>query len=94
MGVGRQLTLEEFKATQRKGLLKRVRPPGDYKSEGTIADWRVLHDDTLPTLEEVFLGLPSELGFDIEVKMAVPHDLERTPPEEVRFFPLTTNPLS
>lgn len=60
-----------------------MRPPGDYKSEGTIVDWTVIHDDALPTLSEVFESLPPEIGFDIEVKMATP-DQEHTPSEEVR----------
>lgn len=78
-----QLTLQQFKESQQRGLLKRMRPPGDYKSEGTIVDWTVVHDDGLPTLSEVFESLPPEIGFDIEVKMAI-HDQEHTPSEEVR----------
>eukprot|EP00884_Botryococcus_braunii_P020249 jgi/Botrbrau1/6908/Bobra.67_3s0026.2 len=78
-----ELTVEQFKAARQKGLVKRVRPPGDYKSEGSISDWAVLHDDGLPTLAEVFEGVPRDVGFDIEVKMAVPADVERTPPQEI-----------
>lgn len=60
------------------GLLPHARRPlPSYLS------WRVEDDDELPTLQAVFEALPDSVGFDIEVKMAVPSSVERTPDEEV-----------
>lgn len=51
--------------------------------EPSLHPWEVSTDDELPTLSEVFAAVPQEVGFDIEVKMTTPHDILKTPPEEV-----------
>lgn len=50
----------------------------------TLQPWMVQQDDELPTLAEVFAGLPPSVGFDIEVKMTTPNTVAQTPTAEVR----------
>jgi glycerophosphodiester phosphodiesterase len=45
--------------------------------------WRAGLDAPFPRLEQLFEGLPPELGFNIEVKMATPDSLAVTPAAEV-----------
>lgn len=46
--------------------------------------WCCEVDDAFPTLEQLFSSLPGHLAFNIEVKMATPHDLAATPAEEIQ----------
>lgn len=52
-------------------------------NEPTLRPWHVAQDDGLPTLVEVFAGLPPSMPLDIEIKMATPNTLAVTPAEEV-----------
>jgi glycerophosphodiester phosphodiesterase len=45
--------------------------------------WRCRHEEPFPALDEVFRSLPPSVGFNIEVKMATPSSLARTPDEEI-----------
>jgi glycerophosphodiester phosphodiesterase len=45
--------------------------------------WRAGLDAPFPRLEQLFEGLPPELGFNIEVKMATPDSMAVTPAAEV-----------
>ena len=45
--------------------------------------WRCRHEEPFPSLDEVFASLPPSVAFNIEVKMATPASLARTPAEEV-----------
>jgi len=45
--------------------------------------WHLPSDAPFPRLEQLFKELPSNLAFNIEVKMATPDELAVTPPEEV-----------
>jgi len=49
----------------------------------SLRPWEVVNEDDFPTLTEVFQSVPSNIGFDIEVKMTTPHDMEQTPADEV-----------
>lgn len=51
--------------------------------EPSLHPWEVSTEDDFPTLSEVFAAVPQEVGFDIEVKMTTPHNILKTPPEEV-----------
>eukprot|EP00775_Hariotina_reticulata_P010736 gene10736-10892_t len=46
--------------------------------------WCCEADDSFPTLEQLFSSLPSNLAFNIEVKMVTPDDLPVTPAAEVQ----------
>lgn len=51
--------------------------------EPTLGFWNVAKEDEFPTLSEVFQAIPTDIAFDIEVKMTTPSDVERTPIEEI-----------
>lgn len=86
-----EMTLQEFK--QLAGKEQAVSPHDAalmriFKDEsGTYLpapkEWQCLVDDDLPTLAEVFSRVPEHVGFDIEVKMAVPDHVVVTPAAEV-----------
>mmetsp|Transcript_11690 Transcript_11690/g.20757 ORF Transcript_11690/g.20757 Transcript_11690/m.20757 type:complete len:325 (-) Transcript_11690:1097-2071(-) len=46
--------------------------------------WLCRSDDYVPSLQQMFEALPESVAFNLEVKMAVPSDVERTPPQEVQ----------
>jgi glycerophosphodiester phosphodiesterase len=46
--------------------------------------WCCEADDGFPTLEQLFSSLPSQLAFNIEVKMATPDELAATPEAEIQ----------
>lgn len=88
-----ELTVAEFEALGRLSsvgdaqLLSVVRRFKD-RANGFIPmaepmRWRVTTDAPFPRLGQLFQELPSNLAFNIEVKMATPVDLAVTPPEEV-----------
>jgi len=52
-------------------------------SEKSLSLWEVENDDEFPTLLEVFEQVPSQIAFDIEIKMTTPDNMERTPNEEI-----------
>lgn len=77
------LTLAEFKdLLSTPSMLLRNFKGADGNRVG-VNPWLASHEDQLPTLTEVFAGLPSSVGFNIEVKMATPDDVMRTPAVEV-----------
>lgn len=45
--------------------------------------WTCDKDDELPTLQQVFTGVPESIGFDVEIKMTTPDTVAATPPEEI-----------
>ena len=47
------------------------------------AGWHCLEDDALPSLDDVLTFLPADLGLNLEIKMATPASLERTPRAEI-----------
>lgn len=54
----------------------RVETPG-------FVPWLCRKDDAVPCLSQLFKTLPEHVGFDIEVKMAMPDNVEATPAEEI-----------
>jgi glycerophosphodiester phosphodiesterase len=85
-----ELTSAEFAAIGRLsavgagGLLTAVRRFWHKPSRSqAVARWKCEEDGGFPTLAELFDVVPAEVGFDIEVKMATPDTLARTPATEI-----------
>lgn len=80
------LTLAEFQRIYemgRTGMPLKRRFHSRSGILGKLTDWRCTLDDKLPTLAEVFAAVPEQIGFDIEVKMAVPDTVAQTSATEV-----------
>ncbi len=81
-----ELTLTQFKkllAARDDQKLLRAFKDG-HGGRTSLQPWLVQREDELPTLAEVFAGVPVSVGFDIEVKMTTPDTVERTLAAEVR----------
>ncbi|KAK9830606.1 hypothetical protein WJX81_004355, partial [Elliptochloris bilobata] len=57
--------------------------PVIWHDDYVVTRGRCGRDDDLPTLAEVFKGVPESVGFDIEVKMTTPDNLPAAPAAEV-----------
>lgn len=76
-------TLDEFKGllTRPGGVLRNFKG-ADGERIG-VRPWRQPLEGDLPTLAEVFEGVPTSVGINIEVKMTTPDTVTRTPETEV-----------
>ncbi|KAK9808810.1 hypothetical protein WJX72_004106 [[Myrmecia] bisecta] len=82
----KDLTLSEFKGlsslSARNALLRDFELEGGYRAAASVA-WQCAEEDELPTLAEVFQQVPTQIGFDIEVKMTTPDHVPTTTAGEV-----------